>query len=333
MRTDDPGKREDYRYSIELPSGREVSPPRGRHWNGKRPRYEQLKAENLLWFGENGDSTPRLKMFLDTATVGLVPTTWWPRDEVGDNDESKGEIQALFPDIGDPFATPKPEKLMHRIIGIASNPGDVVLDSFLGSGTTMAVAHKMGRRWIGVERNDETLDTYAVPRLSKVCEGLDPGGVTEAVNWQGGGGFHLLDVGPSMFESMEGQVFLSEWATNGKLTEVTAAQLHYDYKYAPPFCGRRGRSRLAVIDGLVSVAVVDLLVRALSEDERLVVCGTAIDPDAKTVLREARPGSNVRKIPNSILAEYRQAYQWVQTSLLDPAFDGIAGLAAEPVQA
>jgi len=97
--------------------------------------------------------------------------------------------------------------------------------------------------------------------------------------------------------------------------EVTAAQLHYDYEYAPPFAGRRGRSRLAVIDGLVNEAVVQLVVNALPEDERVVVCGTAIDPEVKDALRKLRPGSTVRKIPHSILQEYRHAARWTQPSL------------------
>jgi adenine-specific DNA-methyltransferase len=117
----------------------------------------------------------------------------------------------------------------------------------------------------------------------------------------------MLDVAPSMFRADGGQVFLSEWATNGKLAEVTAAQLHYEYEYDPPFCGRRGRSRLAVIDGLLNEDVARLLVTALPDDERLAACGTAIDPAARDVLRSLRPGSTVRKIPQSILQEYRLA--------------------------
>jgi adenine-specific DNA-methyltransferase len=166
-----------------------------------------------------------------------------------------------------------------------------------------------------------TLDTYAIPRLTRVVEGSDSGPITEFTGWKGGGGFHSLDLAPSMFEEERGQVFLSEWATNGKLAEVTAAQLHYDYLYDPPFCGRRGRSRLAVVDGLVNGDVVRLLVNALAEDERLVACGTAVDPAARDVLRELRPGSSVRKIPQSILQEYRQATRWVQSGLFDMSPD------------
>ncbi len=189
----------------------------------------------------------------------------------------------------------------------------------------------MGRRWIGVERNRETLDTFVIPRLTKVVHGTDPGGVTVEAGWQGNGSFRILDVAPSMFTAEGGQVFLSDWATNGKLAEATAAQLHYRYAYDSPFCGRRGRSRLAVIDGLVNEAVIRLLIDALPINEGLVVCGTAIDPDARDVLRELRRGSAVRKIPQSILQEYRQATRWTQPSLLDESRNGTAAPVAATV--
>jgi len=195
------------------------------------------------------------------------------------------------------------------------------------------VAHKTGRRWVGIEQNADTLQTFTRLRMTKVVGGEDPGGITQLMDWHGGGGFRILHVAPSMFEAVDGQVFLSEWATNGTLSEVTAAQLHYDYQYDPPFCGRRGRSRLAVIDGLVNEAVVRLVANALAEDQRLVICGTAIDPAAREVLRTLRPGSSVRKIPHSILQEYRQSARWVQPALLDSRANGTATLDAEVVQA
>ena len=310
VRTDDPAKRTDYRYKIELPSGRKVGPPRGRHWNGKRDRYERLLADDLLYFGEDGDSLPRFKDFRDPADLGLVPMTTWPRTEVGDNDESKSEIQELFPEVDDPFQTPKPERLMERIIGIGSEPGEVVLDCFLGSGTTAAVAHKLNRRWIGIERDQATIEAYALPRLTRVVEGQDPGGISEVADWSGGGGFRILDVGPSMFADDEGIVVLADWAAKKKLGEATAAQLGYEYEDDPPFCGRKGRSRLAVIDGLLSGEVADLLLRALPEDQRMTVCATALDPEAADQVRQGRPGCRARKIPASILTQYQREARW-----------------------
>lgn len=178
VRTDDPSRRGEYRYEVELPSGRKVGPPPGRHWNGKPPRFEKLLADNLIWFGKNGDSPPRLKHFVDLNEIGLVPLTIWPRTEVGDNDSAKKDLQDLFPDQPDVFATPKPERLLQRIIHLATRPGDLVLDCFAGSATTAAVAHKMGRRWITSELLPSTVATFTKPRLTMVVRGEDPTGIT-----------------------------------------------------------------------------------------------------------------------------------------------------------
>ena len=248
----------------------------------------------------------------------MVPRTLWRNTEVGHTQEAKKEIKALFPEV-EPFDTPKPERLMQRILHIGSNPGDVVLDCFAGSGTAAAVAHKMGRRWIAVESSRETVHTFTRQRLEKVVAGDDPGGITKDVGWEGGGGFRLLEVAPSMFAEVEGRVWLAPWAVDRELAEATAAQLGYDYEPDEPFAGRRGRARLAVVDGLVNLDVVELLLGALTADERLVVCGTAVDPEATEQLRQLRPGSRTRKIPASILAEYRIAREWRDTPAPEPA--------------
>lgn len=304
-----PNIRPNLTYAIVGPNGREHWPPKGRCWSTTKEEYEHLLADNRIWFGAQGNGVPRLKRFWHEYPPTLTPWTWWPHSEVGHTQGSMREIQALFPNA-EAFATPKPERLLQRIIHIGSNPGDIVLDCFLGSGTTAAVAHKMGRRWVGIEREASTIETYAAPRLRKVVNGDDPGGVTKETGWTSGGGFRILDVAPSMFAEVEGQVYLSDWATNGKLSEATAAQLGYVYEPEPPFAGHKGRSRLAVIDGLVNEAVVQMLVNALAEDERLLVCGTAVDPAARERLRTLRPGSTARKIPQSILQEYQQATRW-----------------------
>jgi adenine-specific DNA-methyltransferase len=112
-----------------------------------------------------------------------------------------------------------------------------------------------------------------------------------------------------MFEAEDGLVFLADWMTNGTLSEATAAQLGFEYESEPPFSGRKGRTRLAVIDGVVNESVVQLLVGALPERERVVICGTGIDTDARPLLRELRPGSTLRKIPAALLDEYRSSRQ------------------------
>lgn len=309
---------EENRFPIKLPSGRVVTPPPGTYWRFTEKRFKQAVAEERVYFGRDGDSMPVIKTYLSEAQDGVVPRTWWPASEVGSNQEAKRDhLRKMFPDH-EPFATPKPERLLHRIIHIATDPGDIVLDCFLGSGTTAAVAHKMGRRWVGVERSRETVEKFTAPRLGKVVAAEDPRGVTETVGWSGGGGFRILDVGPSMFADDDGRVVLADWARAEDLARATAAQMKFDYEPDGPFCGRKGRARLAVVDGMVSPDVIRLLLSALPDGEVMTVCGTSLDPLAEQELREARRGSRALKIPASILVSYEAAFRW-QPQLPDAA--------------
>lgn len=185
-------------YEITTPSGRKVRPPKGSHWRMIESDFWKMVKDGRITFGENGDNNPAVKLYLNEVQDGLVAKTWWPHGEVGHSQEAKREVQALFP--GElPFDTPKPERLVQRAIAISTNPGDLVLDSFAGSGTTGAVAHKMGRRWIMVELHAHA-ETVVAPRLRKVIDGTDPGGVTEANAWEGGGGFRYYTLAPSLLE-------------------------------------------------------------------------------------------------------------------------------------
>ena len=183
-------------YEITTPSGRKVMPPSGTSWRFSKEKFQNLVRDNRIDFGKNGDNIPRYKRFLSEVRDGLVPTTLWLRDEVGDNQEAKSEVKAF--NVRDVFTTPKPERLIMRILEIATVPGDLVLDSFLGSGTTAAVAHKMNRRWIGVEMGGHAV-THCAPRLAKVIEG-EQGGISKAVGWKGGGGFRFYRLGPPAFD-------------------------------------------------------------------------------------------------------------------------------------
>lgn len=296
-------------YSIVTPGGRMVEVPPGNCWRFTMPRYDELVADNRVWFGKDGQGVPATKKFLSEVPSGLVPVSIWPFGEVGTTGEAKSEIIPLFSGI-DPFATPKPERLMERIIHIGSNPADIVLDCFAGSGTTAAVAHKMGRRWVTCELSRETLDTFTAPRLKKVVSGEDPGGITKTVEWEGGGGFRILDVTPSMYEEDEGVVVLADWAIDTELAEVVAAQLGFTYEPDPPFHGQHGRMRLAVIDGHVDEAVVRLLVRALPEGQRLSLAATSLDPEAAALLTKLKSGSQARVVPQDILLTYRTPAAW-----------------------
>jgi adenine-specific DNA-methyltransferase len=206
--------------------------------------------------------------------------------------------------------TPKPERLMERIIQIGSNPGDIVLDCFAGSGTTAAAAHKMGRRWVTSEWEQETIDSFTAPRLRMVVEGEDPDGITEAVGWKGGGGFRVLDVAPSIFDDDGGVVVLADWVTAGELSEAVAAQLGFAYELDTPFCGRHGKVRLAVIDGHADKATVRLLVKALDKGEKLSLCATSLDPEAGELLKKLSRGSQARVVPQDILLAYRTPSAW-----------------------
>jgi len=196
------GYRPNQMYRIRTPGGAEYEPPPGRCWKNIESVFLQLVTEGRIWFGRDGNSMPRKKTYLHEHK-GLTAWTWWDNREVGHNQEAKKESIILF-GVKDAFDTPKPERLLHRIITLATNPGDWVLDSFAGSGTTGAVAHKMGRRWIMVELG-EHCHTHIIPRLKKVIDGEDPGGITKAVNWKGGGGFRYYRLGPSLigFDEME----------------------------------------------------------------------------------------------------------------------------------
>jgi adenine-specific DNA-methyltransferase len=184
-------------FPVRLPSGREVLPPSGTSWRYTKEKFAELIADNRIWFGVDGNARPAYKRFISEVTDTIPATTVWLHDEVGHNDESKKESTVLFGDAV--FGTPKPERLIHRILTLGSDAGDWVLDSFAGSGTTGAVAHKMGRRWIMVELG-EHCHTHIIPRLKKVIDGQHSGGVTEATGWKGGGGFRYFRLAPSLLE-------------------------------------------------------------------------------------------------------------------------------------
>ncbi len=180
----------DYDYPITTPSGKIVHPPKGSCWQTSEANYKKMVADNRIWFGKNQDSKPQLKQFLSEVQQGTVAKSIWLYDEVGHNQISRSEIIKLFGEHV--FVTPKPEKLLKRIIELASAAGDFVLDFFLGSGTTAAVAHKLKRKYVGIDQMDY-IETVAGERLKKVIAGED-GGISKEVNWEGGGSFIYAEI-------------------------------------------------------------------------------------------------------------------------------------------
>lgn len=189
-----------------------------------------------FYFTKGGKGGIARKTYLDNVG-GKLPTNFWPYAETGHTDEAKKEILALFGN--DVFATPKPERLILRILHIATTPGDLVLDSFLGSGTTAAAAHKMGRRYIGIEMGEHAL-THCVPRLRKVIEG-EQGGISEAVNWKGGGGFRFYRLGESIFDE--------DGAIRERITFAQLAAHVWFCETGEPLSGRAESPLLGVHDG------------------------------------------------------------------------------------
>ena len=195
------GFRPNQMYVITAPNGTEHRPSEGRCWSMIEPVYRKLLDKGRIYWGKDGNAQPSVIRFL-TEVEGLVPWTWWPHEEVGHTDESKKECNVLFgAEVS--FATPKPERLIRRVLHIATNPGDLVLDSCLGSGTTAAVAQKMGRRYIGIEMGEHAR-THSLLRLQKVIAG-EQGGISEVVQWKGGGGFRFCTLGESAFDA-HGQI-------------------------------------------------------------------------------------------------------------------------------
>jgi adenine-specific DNA-methyltransferase len=287
-------------YTITTPSGREVRPPKGSHWRMTEPDFWKMVDDGRIVFGQSGDNAPAIKLFLNEVQDGMVPRTWWPHGEVGHSQEAKREIQSLFPATL-PFDTPKPERLVERVIRIATNPGDLVLDSFAGSGTTGAVAHKMGRRWIMVELGDHA-KTHIVPRMQKVIDGSDKGGVTEATGWKGGGGYRFARLAPSLMEKDA----WGNWVIRAEYNPAMLAEAmckHFNYTYAPSteHFWMHGHSSETSYIYVTTNSLTGAQLRALSDEvgdhRSLLICCSAYEEAGTSALSNL----TIRKIPGAVL--------------------------------
>ena len=286
-------------YEITTPSGRKVLPPEGYCWRLTKERLAEYIADNRIWFGEDGNNTPRIKRFLSEVKDGITSMTLWLRDEVGDNQEAKREIKALFKDIS-VFDTPKPERLIERVLTLGSNPGDLVLDSFLGSGTTAAVAHKMGRRWIGIELG-EHCDTHCVPRLKKVIDGEDAGGITKSANWRGGGGFRYYNLAPSLVKFDEwGNPVINKDFNESMLVRALCKVEGFNFDPSPDVYWKQGKSTESDFIYVTTQHLTAQMLQKLSDDvgdscTLLICCGSF---DGK---KDSYSNLTIKKIPKAIL--------------------------------
>jgi Adenine specific DNA methylase Mod len=298
------GYRPNQMYTITAPNGKQHKPPVGSCWKVIESKYLELVKNDLIYFGKDGNAVPSRKQFLKDIE-GIVPWTWWPHEEAGHTDEAKRESQILF-GVDNSFGTPKPERLLFRVIHIATNPGDLVLDSFAGSGTTGAVAHKMGRRWIMVELG-EHCHTHIIPRLKKVIDGEDPGGITKAVNWQGGGGFRYYRLASSLIVNDRwGNPIINPEYNAAQLTEALCKLEGFTYAPSETFWWQHGfsseRDFIYVTTQNLSSAQLQALSDEVGGQRSLLVCCSAFHGVTAGKAVERWPNLTLKKIPKMVLA-------------------------------
>lgn len=289
-------------FSYTFKNGVTFTPPKGTFSRYSVDSLREMDENDEIWFGRDGKAVPSRKTFLcDLKKQGIPSKTLWRFDEVGHNHEAREEVKAFNSESV--FATPKPEKLIKKILWLGSNPGDLVLDSFLGSGTTAAVAQKMNRKWIGIELGQHCY-THCKPRLDKVIDG-EQGGVSKELGWTGGG-YRFYELAPSLIEKDQygNPVFSNEY--NSDMLVAAVAKIN-GFTYAPDndCFWKQGFSQdnsfIFVTTQYLTVAVLDGISSDLKPLERLLVCASAFDLG----LDKRYDNITVRKIPKSIMDKCR----------------------------
>jgi len=334
-------------FPVRLPSGREVYPSAGTSWRYTKEKFAELIADNRIWFGVEGDSRPAIKRFLSEVTDTIPATTVWRYDDVGHNDEAKKESKVLFGD--GVFGTPKPERLMARILELATNPNDLVLDSFAGSGTTGAVAHKMGRRWIMVELG-EHCQTHIIPRLRKVIDGEDSGGVTQVTGWQGGGGFRYYELAPTLLASDRWGNLVINPEYDPAMLAAAMCKLE-GFRYAPSevLWWQQGHSSerdfIYVTTQTLSAEQLAALSEEVGAERSLLVCCGAYRGVTAAQAGEGWPNLTIKKIPKMVKDRCEWGHDDYSLNVAnlplaersaiapEPAAKGKKGKAAAPAQA
>ena len=286
-------------YEIKTPSGRLVLPPKGYSWRLSKDRLQEFINDDRIWFGPDGKSVPSIKRFLSEVKDGITAMTLWTYQEVGHNQDAKKEAK-MFND-SNVFATPKPEKLMERIIRLATNEDDYVLDSFLGSGTTAAVAHKMNRKWIAIELGEHA-NTHCLPRLNQVILGTDKGGITETTNWKGGGGFKFYNLAPSLIQKDKyGTEIINPEYNPNMLAAAMAKQEGFRYQPDENNYWKQGMSSekdfIFTTTQFVTFAMLDKLAEELTPNESLLVCCKSFAKGCNS----KHTNITIKKIPQMLL--------------------------------
>ena len=288
-------------YPMIAPDGTEVWPisSKGQRtcWRWSKRKTEE-ESERIEWVnGKNGWSL-YFRIYADSSK-GTPVQTIWTHQEAGSNRTSKAEINHLFGT--NTFDTPKPEKLLLKVINAATEEGDIVLDSFLGSGTTSAVAQKMRRKYIGIEMGDHAY-THCFPRLKMVTDGTDQGGVSKSQNWTGGGGFKFYELAPSLLkEDKFGNLVINKEYNADMLAAAMAKQEGFTYSPDADTYWKQGYSsetdfiytttQFMTAEGLAAIH------ETMGEDESLLICCTSFQKEC----RSAFPNITIKKIPQMLL--------------------------------
>lgn len=299
-----PALRPNLQYDIVSPQGHTIKhPPNG--WRWSRETLEEKIATGEIRYSEDGKSIRRRTYLNDMK--GLPPSTMWADiEDTGHTRQAKYELKKLFPEVPvtSLFSTPKPEKLIKKVLELSTTEGDLVLDSFGGSGTTGAVAHKMKRRWLMVELGDHC-QSHCLPRLRKVVTGQDNGGVTDAVYWKGGGGFRYYHIAPSLLEKDKyGNWVISKEYNASMLAKAMCKNL--GFTYAPSQdeqeYWRHGHSTETDFIFVTTTSMTHAALKKLSEDvgpdRTLLVCCKAFNADV-----DAFDNLTIKKIPHAVLSK------------------------------
>lgn len=287
-------------YNITTPSGKVIEhPPKG--WRFSRETFEKELEEGKIKFSD--DETRIIRKIYLADQDGRVPETIWFANEVGTTREANSEIKSFIEN--EFFDTPKPERLIERILTLATNKGDLVLDSFAGSGTTGAVAHKMGRRWIMVELGDH-IHTHIIPRLHKVIDGTDQGGISQTVGWQGGGGFRYYRLAPTLIVNDKwGNPIINPDYNPAMLAEAIAKLEGFTYQPSETLWWQHGysteRDFIYVTTQTLSADQLQALSEEVGADRTLLICCAAYRGVTADKATERFPNLTIKKIPKMVL--------------------------------
>ncbi|MDF2433169.1 MAG: adenine-specific DNA-methyltransferase [Mucilaginibacter sp.] len=295
-----PNPRPNLRYNVVTPSGNEIiSPTNGWRWSKER-MAEMIERKEIIF---TNNETKVLKKTYLYNQKGLAPSSiWFDIDDTGHNRQAKYELMKIFPNVNtsDLFKTPKPEKLIVKILKIATKEDDYVLDSFLGSGTTAAVAHKMKRKWIGVELGEQA-KTYCYPRLKKVVDG-EQGGVSKAVNWQGGGGFKFYTLASSLLnQDKYGNWIISKNYNGAMLAAAMTKQEGFQYRPDESTYWKQGQSSeqdfIFTTTQFITLEGLEHIYNEMKDGDSLLICCKAYQQECKNMY----PNITIKKIPQMLL--------------------------------